>query len=48
MIAKLGGFLGRKSDGYLGTKVMWIGLQRMKGFANAWEIFRTGDYKNCV
>lgn len=48
MIAKLGGFLGRRSDGYPGIKVMWIGMQRMKDFAQAWEIFQSGEYKNCV
>lgn len=48
MIAKLGGFLGRKSDGYPGVKVMWIGMQRMKDFAQAWETFHSGNYKNCV
>ena len=48
MIAKLGGFLGRKSDGYPGSKVMWTGIQRMKDFAQVWEIFQTGDYKSCV
>lgn len=39
MIAKFGGHLGRKSDGFPGTKVMWIGLQRMKDFTLAWETF---------
>jgi Transposase Tn5 dimerisation domain/Transposase DNA-binding len=39
MIAKLGGFLGRKSDGYPGPQVMWIGIQRMKDFTLAWETF---------
>lgn len=39
MIAKLGGFLSRKSDGYPGAKVMWIGIQRMRDFAVAWETF---------
>lgn len=43
MIAKLGGFLGRKSDGYPGPKVMWIGMQRMKDFSLAWETFRGMD-----
>ena len=28
MIAKLGGFLGRKSDGGPGTTTMWRGLER--------------------
>jgi hypothetical protein len=38
-IAKFGGFLGRKSDGHPGTKVMWIGMQRMKDFTLAWKAF---------
>lgn len=37
MIAKLGGFLGRGSDGYPGVKVMWVGMQRMRDFTLAWE-----------
>ncbi len=37
MVAKLGGFLARKSDGFPGSKVMWIGMQRMRDFALAWE-----------
>jgi len=41
MIAKLGGFLGRKSDGYPGTKVIWIGIQRMKDFTLAWETYHS-------
>lgn len=41
MIAKLGGFLGRKSDKYPGAKVIWIGIQRMKDFTLAWETFHS-------
>ena len=41
MIAKLGGFLGRKSDGEPGTQVMWIGMQRMRDFTLAWETFQS-------
>lgn len=37
MVAKLGGFLARKSDGFPGSKLMWIGMQRMRDFALAWE-----------
>jgi len=48
MIAKLGGFLGRKSDGYPGSKVMWIGMQRMKDFTLAWETFHSMGDKNYV
>jgi len=40
MIGKLGGFLGRKSDRYPGYQAMWIGIQRMRDFAIAWETFR--------
>ncbi len=32
MIASLGGFLGRKSDGDPGAQTIWIGLQRTKDF----------------
>lgn len=39
MIASLGGYLGRKHDGEPGPQVMWIGIQRMRDFAIAWEIF---------
>ena len=48
MIAKLGGFLGRKSDGYPGSKVMWVGMQRAKDFTLAWETFRNMEEKNYV
>jgi hypothetical protein len=39
MIAKLGGFMGRKNDKEPGPKAIWIGLQRMKDFALAWETY---------
>lgn len=29
MVATLGGFLGRKSDGHPGPKTLWLGLQRL-------------------
>ena len=35
MIAKLGGYLGRKGGGSPGTKTVWIGIQRMRDFALA-------------
>ena len=34
MIATLGGFLGRKSDGEPGVKTLWLGLQRISDFAS--------------
>ena len=40
LIARLGGFLARKSDGYPGIQTMWKGLQRMHDYAEAWECFR--------
>lgn len=39
MIARLGGYLDRKSDGPPGPKTMWVGLQRMVDFALAWQSF---------
>jgi len=35
MIAKLGGYLGRKNDEPPGTKTIWIGIQRMRDFTLA-------------
>jgi len=32
MLAKLGGFLGRKHDGFPGPQSIWIGLQRLRDF----------------
>jgi len=32
-IASFGGFLGRKSDGFPGPQSLWIGLQRVRDFA---------------
>jgi hypothetical protein len=40
MIAKLGGFLGRKSDGNPGVKVIWRGLRRLNDIAEGWAIFQ--------
>ncbi len=33
MIASLGGFMGRKGDGYPGTTTVWRGLKRLEGIA---------------
>ena len=38
MVAKLGGFLGRKSDGVPGVKVIWRGLARLHDIAELWHI----------
>ena len=36
MVASLGGFLGRKSDGHPGTKTLWLGLQRLDDLTEMW------------
>jgi len=41
IIAQLGGFLGRKSDGEPGTETLWRGLQRMDDITAAFRSFRT-------
>lgn len=38
-LAQLGGFLGRKGDGYPGVKVLWRGWQRLVDIAQTWLIF---------
>lgn len=38
MVARLGGFLGRKCDGEPGTKSLWIGLQRLDDIAGMWTV----------
>ena len=40
LIAGLGGFLGRKSDGYPGPKAIWEGMQKVRAFAIALEAGR--------
>ncbi|MFQ5664665.1 MAG: IS4 family transposase [Terriglobia bacterium] len=37
MVASLGGFLGRNSDGEPGTKSLWLGLQRLDDIATTWK-----------
>ncbi|MEA5583765.1 IS4 family transposase [Nodularia harveyana UHCC-0300] len=37
-IARLGGFLGRKSDGYPGVKVLWRGLSRLHDIVQGWLV----------
>lgn len=39
MVAGLGGFLGRKSDGHPGPKSLWLGLQRLDDITHVWIIF---------
>lgn len=37
MVASLGGFLGRKSDGEPGTQTLWLGIQRLDDIAATWK-----------
>jgi hypothetical protein len=39
MVASLGGFLGRKSDGNPGTQTLWRGLERLTDISAACRIF---------
>jgi len=39
MVAKLGGFLGRKGDGHPGATVLWRGLNRLADIAETFAIF---------
>lgn len=39
-IAKLGGFLGRKGDGYPGPMVLWRGWQRLQDTVDTWLAIR--------
>jgi hypothetical protein len=39
IVASLGGYLGRKGDGPPGPQTTWIGMQRVKDFAIAWQAF---------
>jgi len=39
MVAKLGGWLERKSDGHPGTESLWRGFQRMDDIKEAWNAF---------
>jgi hypothetical protein len=43
LVAQLGGFWGRKSDGQPGTKSMWLGLQRLDDLTEMWRRFKGLD-----
>ena len=40
MVARFGGYLGRKSDGPPGAQTIWRGLARLRDFACAWRALR--------
>lgn len=43
IVASFGGFLGRKSDGFPGPQSLWIGLQRVRDFAEVVAVQREID-----
>jgi len=45
-IAKLGGFLGRKSDGNPGLEVMWRGIIALENMVEIYSIFKGKDVGN--
>jgi len=46
MVASLGGFLGRRSDGEPGTQTLWLGMQRLDDLAAMWKITMPGIARN--
>jgi hypothetical protein len=38
MVAMIGGFLGRKSDGEPGTKSLWLGFEYLDAMTAMWKI----------
>ncbi len=43
LIGRLGGHLGRKSDGHPGPMTLWRGLQRLPDISEMWQIFEQMD-----
>ena len=41
LVAKLGGFLARKSDGEPGVQTIWRGLRRLDDLAAMWLLFHS-------
>ncbi|RUT67665.1 IS4 family transposase, partial [Flavobacterium cupreum] len=48
LVAQLGGFLGRKSDGEPGVKTIWLGMQRVADMATAMQVLRDDKSWRCV
>lgn len=44
MVARLGGFLGRKGDGEPGVKTLWRGLMRLEDIAATWLLVRADGH----
>jgi len=43
LVARLGGFLARKSDGHPGPQVLWRGLSKLDNIAQAWLVFSSPE-----
>lgn len=48
MIAKLGGFLARKSDGEPGVKTIWRGLCRLHDIASTWKLLHATRHNYAI
>jgi hypothetical protein len=46
MVACMGGFLGRKNDGFPGTQTLWRGLQRLDTAVEMYAIFTNQKYQH--
>lgn len=44
LIARLGGFLGRKGDGEPGVKTIWRGLRRLHDIASGWQLSHAASH----
>lgn len=44
-IARLGGFLGRKSDGEPGTTTLWRGLEQLEAMTKMWQLYHRQNRK---
>lgn len=45
-IARLGGFLARRHDGFPGVKTLWRGLQRLHDIASTWKLLHSSHHLN--
>ena len=45
-IARLGGFLARRHDGFPGVKTLWKGLQRLHDIASSWKLLHSFENRS--
>lgn len=46
LIARLGGFLARRRDGFPGVKTLWRGLQRLHDLASTWRLLHSSSNRD--